>query len=69
MPREIKRVVPNAPYGHRVGAPVAEIEITPAMAEAGARVLIEHYPEETGPLSFETGVASEVFLAMCRASL
>jgi hypothetical protein len=43
-------------------------EITPEMKIAGARVLLEHYPEATGPLCFEGEVAVELFLAMWRAS-
>ena len=42
-------------------------KITPEMEIAGARVLLGHYPEETGPLESQTGVAVEVFEAMCRA--
>jgi hypothetical protein len=56
------------------GAPNPEmdenpIEVTPDMEIAGARVLCDHYPEETGPFSVDRLIAHDVFLAMWRASL
>ena len=48
------------------GAPEDEIEVTPAMEIAGARILCDNY--DVGPPRLEACVAREVFLAMMRAS-
>ena len=46
----------------RAERPVSEVEITPEMAEAGARVLAERFDQVNDWLTRD--IATEVFLAM-----